>query len=44
MEKEKYEESLRVIKEKIVAAKTAGKKQVVRLLTDKLKQMQDNSV
>ena len=42
-DKEKYEESLRVIKEKIVTAKTAGKKQVVRLLTDKLKQMQDNN-
>ena len=38
--KEKFEEKLHVIKEKIVDAKSQGKHNVVRLLQDKLKQMQ----
>ena len=37
--KEKFEEDQRLIKEKIVAAKSQGKHSVVRLLQDKLKQM-----
>ena len=41
-EKEQFEESLRLIKEKIVTAKGQGKHNVVRLLQDKLKQMQEN--
>ena len=39
-EKEKYEDELMRIKEKIVDAKSKGKHNVVRLLQDKLKQMQ----